>query len=530
MSTAIDAVFQNNHNGSDSDENVTVQDSAKISKKRKVKGRMCDAAKKMRECTFETGQDCLCKRYECFKNINSAERACLIKQFNDIGREGGTNAQNAFLSGLISLQPVAQRRPRKNEKDARFNDSSYTYKVRVVRDGLAVEVPVCFKGFQALFGIKPFRLHTIKTSLRTTGKPPIDGRGKHSNRPHKLSENTRCAVMSFFGSLKGRKAHYSLKDSEKVYLPAESNIKELLGIFLNKHPGLQISYETFRHIFVSEFNIGFGYPRTDTCCFCDEQQAKITDIKRRISNTVQDLEKSKLLNDLKQIEIANTEHLKKAQWFYTLKKSAKTEAKQNKTVEAIAIDFGRNLPTPNTSSSEVYFRRQLTFYIFNVHILSTGESIMYTYDQTVGKKGCNDVASMLLHFFKNYLDKSVTHLNIFADSCGGQNKNHTIIKFLHYVTSELKMFEKVVVTYPVRGHSYMESDKNMALIPKSSKAETPAGWREVIEGARAKPSPFVVVACDQEIFKNWGDFLQSKGYKKSFVLKSDQSNSLGLFK
>lgn len=136
------------------------------------------------------------------------------------------------MAGLISLHPVAQRRPRNNIEDAALNESSYSYKVRVIRDGSAVEVPVCFKGFQALFGIKPWKLHTIKKYLRTTAKPPIDGRGKHSNGPHKLPDVTRTAVMNFFGSLKGRKAHYSFKDSGKVYLPADSNIKYLLGIFL----------------------------------------------------------------------------------------------------------------------------------------------------------------------------------------------------------------------------------------------------------------------------------------------------------
>lgn len=83
---------------------------------------MCDAANKMRECTYETGKDCLCKRYECFKSIEPPERDYhLIKQFNDIGREGGVNAQAAYLSGLISVLPVAQRRPRHNIDDAKLN-------------------------------------------------------------------------------------------------------------------------------------------------------------------------------------------------------------------------------------------------------------------------------------------------------------------------------------------------------------------------------------------------------------------------
>ncbi|XP_046685705.1 uncharacterized protein LOC124371418 [Homalodisca vitripennis] len=397
-----------------------------------------------------------------------------------------------------------------------MNEGSFSYKVRVVRDESAVEIPVCFKAFQSLFGVKPFRLHRIKQSIMTTGKSPVDNRGKHFNRPRKVPEATREAMMSFFCSLKGRRAHYSLHDSTKVYLPENLNVKELLSMFLNKNPGMEISYETFRHTFVTEFNIGFGYPRTDTCCFCDENNAKVSGIERKIA-AVSVEEKESLLEEKKKLEEEQKLHITKADWFYKLKRKAKKSAKQRNEVEAIAIDFGKNLPTPNISTSEVYFRRQLTFYIFNVHILSTGESIMYTYDETVGKKGSDDVASFLYDFVQNYLSMEVKTLYIFADSCGGQNKNHTVMKMLHYLTTEEKRFDKVIVTFPVRGHSYMENDKNMGLIPKTAKAETPDGWRSVLENARVKPSPFTVVSCQQKMFKKWGEFLASKDYKNKFL-------------
>lgn len=191
----IDSEFQSSGSISD-DENVLVGE-VKSAKKRKKTGRMTDVAKKLRACSFETGEDCRCKRFECFKNVSIEERKALIKQFNDIGREGGTDAQNSYLAGLISIFPVSRRRPRQDESQARLNDSSYAYKVRVVREGSAVEVPVCFKGFQSFFGVKPFRLHNIKKSLITTGKPPKDNRGKHFNRPNKRSDTTREAVINF---------------------------------------------------------------------------------------------------------------------------------------------------------------------------------------------------------------------------------------------------------------------------------------------------------------------------------------------
>lgn len=53
----------------------------------------------------------------------------------------------------------------------------------------------------------------------------------------------------FFKSLKGRKAHYSLKDTNKI---------GLLGMFLEKNLGIEISYEKFRDYLVHNYNFSFG--------------------------------------------------------------------------------------------------------------------------------------------------------------------------------------------------------------------------------------------------------------------------------
>lgn len=96
-----------------------------------------------------------------------------------------------------------------------------------------------------------------------------DGRGKHVNRPHKISGDTEKAVKLFISSLKGRKSHYSLSDSDKVYLSEELNIHKLSCLFNASNPTHEVSYDKFREIFNNNFNIAFGYPRKDTCSFCD---------------------------------------------------------------------------------------------------------------------------------------------------------------------------------------------------------------------------------------------------------------------
>lgn len=111
------------------------------------------------------------------------------------------------------------------------------------------------------------------------------------------------------------------------------------------------------------------------------------------------------------------------------------------------MDYGRNLPIPNISTNDVHYKRQLFFYSFNINVLASGQSFFYTYDQTLAKKGSDGVTSMLHHFILNMLDPSVRELHIFCDSCSGQNKNFTLIRFLHYMAVEQKMFDVVTVTF-----------------------------------------------------------------------------------
>lgn len=130
-----------------------------------------------------------------------------------------------------------------------------------MRNGELKEVPVCYKAFLSLHGISAKRVQTLQKGLKTTGTAPKDMRGKHSSRPNKLSDVDLNSVIEHIGSFKGRKSHYSLKKSQKLYLPEELNIKKMFEMFKEKYPGVKVSYEKYRELFNTKFNTGFGYPR-----------------------------------------------------------------------------------------------------------------------------------------------------------------------------------------------------------------------------------------------------------------------------
>ncbi|XP_057657380.1 tigger transposable element-derived protein 4-like [Diorhabda carinulata] len=97
-----------------------------------------------------------------------------------------TDKQNSYLSGLITVLPVMRSRPQKNEAESRLNNASFSYRVRLIEDGITRNVPVCLKVFLSLHGITGRRARYVRESLLLTRKAPVDMRGKHNTRPHRL--------------------------------------------------------------------------------------------------------------------------------------------------------------------------------------------------------------------------------------------------------------------------------------------------------------------------------------------------------
>lgn len=208
-----------------------------------------------------------------------------------------------------------------------------------------MEQPVCHKAFLFLHGITGGRVKHIQDELKRTGSGPLDNRGKHKHRPRKISVASVNKIIEHIKSFKSRSSHYSLNKTKRVYLPAELNIMKMYKMFEEKYPDVTVSYEKYREIFNTKFNIAFGYPKTDTCSYCDTMKARTDSLKSEaIVNGSRIKKTSPSLQEL---------HMRKAQAFYSRKRSAELEAQGNDSKVAIAMDFQKNLPAPNISTNDV---------------------------------------------------------------------------------------------------------------------------------------------------------------------------------
>ncbi|XP_050306919.1 uncharacterized protein LOC126743746 [Anthonomus grandis grandis] len=332
-----------------------------------------------------------------------------------------------------------------------------------------------------------------------SGTAPIDKRGRHLNRKHKLSVETKNKILEYIKSFKARSSHYSLNKTKRIYLSAELNVKKMYDMFKEKFPQVKASYETYRSIFC-KFNISFGYSRSDTCSFCDQLKVRIDACQEE-----------KVIKDLM---FQQKQHLAKAEVFYARKKQARLRSRTKADTEAICIDFGRNLPMPNLSTNDVYYSRQLSLFSFIVHKLSNSEVFFYAYPETVGKKGANEVCLFLFDYITLKLPAEVRNLQIFCDSCSGQNKNFAVFKFLHYLVHHRSKLESTEVTFSIRSYSYMECDKDMGTLNGKFRAEVPNDWCKHIETTRLTPAPFLVEKVDCYMIRNWTDFLSAMYMKK----------------
>ncbi|GFO26860.1 voltage-dependent calcium channel unc-36 [Plakobranchus ocellatus] len=193
-------------------------------------------------------------------------------------------------------------------------------------------------------------------------------------------------------------------------------------------------------------------------------------------------------------------YLRKSPVFYDHKRAARQAAQTDNTAAAVAFDFAKNLNCPNISSNDACYRRQLSLHTFIVHSLPDDKVHLFTYDETVGKKDADEVCSILYFYFTQVLSEGILSLELFCDSCPGQNKNWTMIRFLHYMVMHQKRFQRISISFPIRGHSYMECDHDMAVINQKARVETPDGWLREFESTRKSPSPFNVVAVQQDMF------------------------------
>ena len=240
-----------------------------------------------------------CCKKKCLQNISVSHLTKLRYTFQTLLYD----EQNIYLNGLLHRHetvrssghprkdnPVTSSGKRLGRPPAEYSRFSFDY---TLVNEKGINVRVCQKAFCTVHGFGPKRLQVLRQKIEN-GRLELDRRGKHDN--HSTIDNeVKDLIREHIKSLPSRQSHYSRKDNpQRIYLSPELSIARLHYKFLEKYdpeyiqlkeehqkcviahkepPKLRkplVSEHLYHDIFVNEFNIHFGYPRTDTYSTCDK--------------------------------------------------------------------------------------------------------------------------------------------------------------------------------------------------------------------------------------------------------------------
>ena len=399
------------------------------------------------------------------------------------------NEQDGFLQSLIELKPVAKKKPINDKEVGRKKPKGQSYVYWL--SGSEGKIQVCKTAFQSVFGISSDRIRRLCNLLKE-GKSPQDKRGK-GHPGNAKSVDLILEIQNHINSFPVKKAHYT--NEEWNYLDSKLNVKIMWQMFKNIKPDIEVDYQFYLKIFNGHFNLKFGQPQVDTCCTCEELNVKI---------------KSPSLNDAaKRATIAELiVHKRRADKFFKKLHAVKEKTETDPTIAGLSFDFMQNLQLPQIPIQDTFYLRQLSVSVFNVHDLRSGRARFYLYHEGIARKSPDEVCSFLFDYINENVGQHVKHLDLFSDSCGGQNKNHAMVRLCLMLVAQGR-FQFITHYFPIRGHSYLPCDRDFSMVKrkirKMDRIYLLKEYAELIIESSKKMNFEVKIAKTEEVlhFKEW---------------------------
>lgn len=390
-------------------------------------------------------------RLKCNEKFTAANRKAIFSQFYKLD----INAKNALLFGSIKICPV------KRMRKGAVKHKSATFKYVVTVDGK--QILVCKNAFASLFCIGKKKIDLLQQSIKGgLPTPNLDKRGQHKNRPHKIDVQVVEYVRQHIALFPAEESHYSRsKNINKKYLSPLLSISKMHKLYREKcaldnvADTFYVKECTYRNVFVSEFNLSFGHPKSDTCSTCDAGEA-------------------------------NAEHVQNYQEAYESLKADRKKVHNSDNLAYLTMDLQQTMPLPKLSTSKAFYLRQMWMYNFGTHIVTKegDKAVMCSWTEDQAGRGSSEILSCLLTILE--LEESVKnkdHLIFWSDSCAGQNKNYLLICLYQYLIVK-GIFKRIDHKFPEVGHTYLDSDRDFGRIEKNLRKHqniySPEEYREII--------------------------------------------------
>ncbi|CAG9773429.1 unnamed protein product [Ceutorhynchus assimilis] len=403
-------------------------------------------------------------RLKCNSNFDDADRNTLFNQYYSLPT---SDEKNVYLFGC--MKPFDVKQPSGINA---IRQKSFRYFITL--DGKSKQV--CKSAFLKLLNVGRKKLELIRNQIsQGQALPHKDQRGRHINGKNQTPNDQLDVVRQHIKSFPADMSHYSrTKNEHRLYLSPMLSINKMYDLYKNHCSEQNLPFvknSRYRKIFVSEFNFGFGSPKSDTCKVCDCKE-----------NT--------------------DEHVRRYKAAFAEQKKDRNLAHEG-TILFINFDMQKTLPLPKLSTSVAFYLRQVWLYNLGIHCVSKGDTFgkgfFHLWTEDKGSRGPEEVGSSVLSFLQS-INIENDHLVAWSDSAGGQNKNFFIVCLWHYLVHQ-KIFKTIDHKFPEVGHSFMDIDRDFGavekVIRKVQNIYTVDQYMTLMREAR-KRNPFVLTRMEDK--------------------------------
>ena len=435
---------------------------------------------KPRKKAREMQAKCNC-RLKCGELISDEDRK---RVFDKYWQLADTEKQAQYIVNNMAKEEAARsrRRPETKTGKRRNRQMSTTYYLKGVR--------VCKVMFHNTLNVSETHVKTCWAKSNEGIAFPDHGlKGKASN--HKLTKEQEESIFKHIKSFPVMESHYLRQQTERQYLDSNLNIEKMYDLYKEKNSNAAFdlpSSQSYRRIFCESFNLGFHKPKKDQCTLCNAYK------------DADGAEKLALKNEYDQ-------HLQDRKIAQDLKKTMKEEASAMDGKVVLCFDLQKVLPTPFGEDGDFYYVSKLSTYNLTVYNLTEKQGYCYMWDETVSRRGANEIASCLFEHLLSSEIRVNTDLHLFADSCPGQTRNRWIMKMMSIVLKKIPNIQSIDLVFLVKGHTHNENDSVHAAIERAKKGVTihhPGEWITLAERA-CKVRPYPVQWMEKEKFFNFKD-------------------------
>lgn len=352
------------------------------------------------------GKPCSC-RFKCAEKISEDQR---LDCFNRFWKLGSAEKQWGFVAKYVKKAPKYRCLNRSTPNNRQFT-LKYFLPIKSLNADATI-INVCKTMFLKTLAVSESIIKTTFKKYDGVAHFEEDLRGKHDHHKSIINNDMIKSVCDHVNSFVPIESHFIRKDSTKLYLDGSLSISRMFKLYnewfdQNIYGSKATTVRQYREIVNKNFNLGFHIPKKDQCEVCHAFTNNRTPTNEEIQN--------------------HKVHMDAKKTARTMKQKDKHDAIESQgSIVTAVFDFQKVLTCPHGQISIFYYKRKLSAFNFTVFNMGQKKAVCYMWDETVAKRGANEVGSCLLDFIKDNCTEGTKEFRFWSDNCAGQNRNRFV--------------------------------------------------------------------------------------------------------